>query len=193
MALDLTENDLLDREVLGYKLMTLAEIVIRKHFYASYHEKDDLVSVGVLKALSLIEKGQWRKGKGAFYNYIYAGMRNDMHNYLYHQNKETLIDESSVEYQSMSVQDHYFADEVYNLDYSIVREVCEDFEKVFGKGIESKVIEKLEDLGLIIIEKPNTVSQEDINMLKDKYGDTIEEDIISRLIGLIMWKRKEYL
>ena len=51
MALQLSEEDLVNEEVLASKLVTLAEIVVRKHFYASVSEKDDLVSIGVLKAL----------------------------------------------------------------------------------------------------------------------------------------------
>nr|DAT60818.1 MAG TPA: hypothetical protein [Bacteriophage sp.] len=36
MALQLYEDDLLDEEVLSTKLITLAEIIVRKHFYDGF-------------------------------------------------------------------------------------------------------------------------------------------------------------
>ena len=92
MALHLSEKDLGNPDVLAGKLITLAEIVVRKHFYSSINEKEDLVSIGVLKALNMINDGKFSKKKGNFATFIYTGMRNDMHNYLYHQNKFNLVD-----------------------------------------------------------------------------------------------------
>ena len=59
MSLHLSEKDLENPDVLANKLITLAEIVVRKHFYSSSHEKEDLVSIGVLKALSMINDGNF--------------------------------------------------------------------------------------------------------------------------------------
>ena len=64
MALQLSEEDLVNEEVLASKLVTLAEIVVRKHFYASVSEKDDLVSIGVLKSLSMIGDQKFVKLNG---------------------------------------------------------------------------------------------------------------------------------
>lgn len=190
--LDLTEKDLEgDSEVLGQKIIQLAEIVMRKHFYASYNEREDLISVGVLKAYTLIEKGQWRSGRGAFYNYIYAGMRNDMHNYLYHQNKEALMDENSD--LDKSTVDEYLADEVYNLDFSVVDSICKYFSNIYGLWIYVEVIKSLEDLGFKIINKPLDSKFQSYNSNSVKYSRDVLEDIVGRLIGLIMWKRKEWL
>ena len=60
MALQLYEDDLLNEEVLSTKLITLAEIIVRKHFYASREDKEDLVSIGVLKAVRMIHSDNFR-------------------------------------------------------------------------------------------------------------------------------------
>ena len=48
MGLQLSEKDLHNEDVLAKKLITLAEIIVRKHFYASVNEKEDLVSIGTI-------------------------------------------------------------------------------------------------------------------------------------------------
>lgn len=188
-VLQLTEDDLNDKEVLGRKLMTLAEIVVRKHFYASLDCKEDLVSVGVLKAITLINKGQWNKGKGSFVNYIYSGMRNDIHNYLYHQNKFSFVDNESL--PDGGRDDIYFEEEC-DIEYSLIHSVCNKFIKSFGEFIEDRVIYELEEMGYIVRgmrQNPYTVVH--YNYLADKYGEEVESDIIGRIIGLVLWKKKD--
>ena len=191
----LTEEDIKNPDVLGEKLITLAEIVIRKHFYASLREKDDLVSVGVLKALTLIEKGEWAKSKGAFHNYIYSGMRNDMHNYLYHQNKFSLVDDESM--PESGSDDKYFDDGLC-VDYTLIHSVCIRFENVFGSSLESKVIRCMQELGISIQGMRDNLSEtHDLvycnNVVQDEYGKDAEDDIIGRIIGIILWKRKDII
>lgn len=189
-VLNLTEDDLKNPDVLGKKLMTLAEIVVRKHFYASWEYKDDLVSVGVLKAITLINKGQWSRGKGSFVNYIYSGMRNDIHNYLYHQNKFSYVDNETL--PEGGVEDRYFEDECCELGYSLIHSVCMKFFESFGESIEGRVIEEIEEIGYIVKgmrNNPHTLVQ--YNHLSDRYGDEIESDVIGRIIGIILWKKKE--
>ena len=194
MALSLTEKDLENPEVLGEKLITLSEIIVRKHFYASVNEKDDLVSIGVLKALTMISEGYWSKSKGGFCTFLYTGMRNDMHNYLYHQNKFYFVEQDSL--VEDGVDDLYFNDELVGIDYSLIHTVCMRFSGMFGDAIEGKVIKRLIDNGY------NVEGMLDDNafghtfsccnyILRDDYGESVEEDIIGRLIGLILWKKKE--
>ena len=145
MALHLSEKDLGNPDVLANKLITLAEIVVRKHFYSSSHEKEDLVSIGVLKALSMINDGNFSTKKGNFATFIYTGMRNDMHNYLYHQNKFNLVDiDTMIENGS---GDFYFEKESCTIEYGIIHAVCMKFERSFGGFLEDKVISVLSENG----------------------------------------------
>ena len=191
MSLNLTENDLNNSTVLCNKLVTLAEIIVRKHFYASLKEKDDLVSIGVLKALSLIKAGSWSRGKGSLVNYIYAGMRNDMHNYLYHQSKEVVKDP---DYSEDSTTDKYFEDTACYIDYRIIHLVCMSFTGSFGDGIENRVIDEIKDKGFTVqgmgVDNAHTlkVFNDDIGF----YNKTVEDDAVGRILGIIFWKRKEY-
>lgn len=191
MALDLTERDLENPEVLGEKLMTLAGIVVRKHFYASLKERDDLISVGVLKALSLIEGGKWVKGKGSFVNYIYSGMRNDMHNYLYHHNKEVSSEDA---FNDDCTKDEYFKEETCYIDYRVIHLVCMDFEKSFGGGIEYQVIEEIKKLGFVIkgMDKKVRSLQVFNPEVQGRYGLEVKDDVVGRLVGIVLWKRKDY-
>lgn len=192
-SLDLTEKDLENLDILGEKLIQLAEIIIRKHFYASYADKDDLVSVGVLKALTLIHEDKWTKAKGNFMTYIYTGMRNEIHNYLYHQNKFSTVDPDSL--RDEGIDDKYFVEEVCYIEYSLIHSVCINFINSFGEGIEELVLDKIKDIGYIVrgkVEGEQTNSLKCYNsIIREQYDESTEEDVIGRLIGLILWKKKE--
>jgi hypothetical protein len=194
IPLQLTEEDLQNPDVLGQKLITLAEIVVRKHFYASWKDKDDLVSVGVLKALNLISSQGWTKSRGSFVNYIYSGMRNDMHNYLYHQNKFNIVDYENL--PETGNDDRYFEDEGCEIELSLIHSVCMRFTESFGDAIEYEVIHKMKSLGFNIKGMVEPESSHTLmcctNILREEYGKSTEEDMIGRIIGLILWKKKEH-
>lgn len=199
MVLNLTENDLNNPDVLGEKLIQLAEIVVRKHFYASVRDKDDLVSVGVLKALQLIQGNSWTKQKGSFVNYIYSGMRNDMHNYLYHQNKFSIIDiDAMIDTPSdTDVEDCYLSSVSCDIDYGLIHSVCINFTCSFGNDIETLVLHKISELGYTIRNIGNHTRYDSVtvsrcnSILREQYGEDVEEDVIGRIIGLILWKKKD--
>lgn len=189
--LQLTERDLQNPDELGEKLMQLAEIIIRKHFYASYKDKDDLVSEGVLKALTLIDEGKWDRSKGSFVSFIYTGMRNSIHNYLYHQNKFPLIDPESL--RDDGIEDLYFSDTECPISYGLVHSVCMKFFNAFGQGIEDSVIEKLKELGYTVqgrVQEPH-YPRGYSSIISERYDDVTEDDIVGRLIGIILWKKKD--
>ena len=195
MALNLSEKDLDNPTELSKKLITLAEIIIRKHFYASAKDKEDLVSVGILKAMSMIQSGKFSKGKGNFATFLYTGMRNDMHNYLYHQNKFETVDFDT--FIDRGECDKYFVDYHCYLDYSLIHLVCMKFEPSFGDSIESKLIEKFVEMGFEMRGMPENrkimnkyVSGN--NVLEDTYGKVVSEDVINRLVGVVLWKKKEH-
>ena len=189
--LRLTEEDMNNQDVLATKLIQLAEIVVRKHFYASYQDKDDLVSIGVLKALTLIKNGAWSKSRGSFLNYIYSGMRNDMHNYLYHQNKFNFVDNETL--PDNGKYDMYFnSDECY-LDYNLVHSVCSNFTTQFGEYIEDRVIKEMTELGYTIVNREDSKKTQVsyCNIIGDMYGKDTEDDVTGRIIGIILWEKKE--
>lgn len=195
MSLMLTEKDLQNEDELSKKLITLAEIVFRKHFYASSEEKEDLVSVGVLKAVKMINDNIFDKSKGNFATLIYTGMRNDMHNYLYHKNKFDLISLDCLLEEGKD--DTYFERDIIALDYSIVHNVCLFFIKNFGDIIEERVISILEDIGFEIIFTDDMKNYRDNNyvcsndILTETYGKSVSEDMANRIVGLILWKISE--
>lgn len=194
MALNLTEKDIENPEVLGEKLFTLTEIIISRHFYASSSQHfDDMRSIGVLKALEVINKGHFDSSKGHFASFIYFHVRNEIHNFLYHENKrkhadlDTLIDKGE--------DDKYFeCDGKIYLSYSLVHCVCMSFMKVFGENIENLVINQLMDMDFEIegrVVNDNHAFIYNYDPIEAEYGKEAEEEIISRLIGIILWKRNE--
>lgn len=78
----------------------LVEVVVNKHF-ALYNEQEELISVGFLKCLELLEGHEFDPlkypHKSALKNFLYTGIRNEVGNYLYHNRnskKEFLTDET---------------------------------------------------------------------------------------------------
>lgn len=184
MALQLYEKDLENEEILSRKLITLAEIIVRKHFYASSEEKDDLVSIGVLKAIRMIHSDNFRRDKGNLCTFLYTGMRNDMHNYLYHRNKFDFVTLESV-YGNDGVDDKYFNKEYIHINYGIVRLICMKFEKKYGKALEDLVIQKLYSYGVLLDGTSRNIKG--ISSINREL-----EDISDRVIGLIFWERGKY-
>lgn len=192
MALQLSEKDLEgDPDILGSKLMTLCEIIWRKHFYLSVSERDDLISIGLLKALESINSGKWDKNKGNFATFIYSGIRNSMHNYLYHENKFNKVDID--EMTESGEDDEYFHEEVIQISYPLIHSICLNFVRPFGDNIELSVIKHLEEIGYEIKGRKDKSSEilYYSNAVNCTYGDDAEDDIVGRLIGLILWRKQE--
>lgn len=194
MALKLSESDLENPEVLGEKLMVLTEIVISRHFYASGYLFEDLCSIGVVKALSMIRDGHFDRSKGNFVSFLYTGIRNEVHNFLYHENKKDTDPIDNVLNQGKD--DDYFSDggKVY-ISYSLVHLVCMSFTKTFGENIENLVISQLEEMGYYIKGRKLdnfTAFTYVYNLIEEEYGKEAEDEVVSRIIGIILWKRKEH-
>ena len=194
MALIITEEDLKNPDVLGNKLMNLCEIVISRHFYCSKHLIEDLRSVGVLKALEVIDKGYFDSSKGNLTSFLYSQMRNQIHNTLYHENKinhvdiETLID--------CGVNDKYFQQDTVEMSYSLIHTVCMNFMSSFGNNIENLVVNRLVELGYVVIGRKNVNDVAPVYVycydpIKEEFGEQAEEEIVSRIVGLILWKAKD--
>ena len=188
MALQLYEDDLNNEEVLSKKLITLAEIIVRKHFYASTADKDDLVSIGVLKAIRMIHSDNFRSDKGNLCTFLYTGMRNDIHNYLYHKNKFDTVDIDNT-FDDGGKSDFYFEDEVAKIDYSLIHLVCMKFSRQFGNFIEDEIIKKLKYYGFIIDGYIESCSNEDKDVLVD---EAYKEEVIQRALGLLFWELRQH-
>ncbi len=194
MALDLSEKDLEDRNILGEKLITLAEIIVRKHFYASLSDKEDLVQVGVLKALIMIDSGTFSSSKGKFATFLYTGMRNEMHNYLYHLRKFNCVDIDSV----IVSDDEREIEEVISdnfdvcIDFSLIHNVCKFFIPYYGEFIEAEVVKEISKIGYHVSGQPNEFKYTCYgDRLKNQYGRDVRDDIIGRLIGIILWNKHD--
>jgi hypothetical protein len=188
-SFSLTKKDLEDRDMLSLKLMDLASIVQRKHYYASTNERDDLISVGVLKALTLIANGAFAESKGSLLNYIYSGMRNEMHNYLYHLNKVSLLDEGeedslAEEFEGYEEAYHTVGDSCFRIDFSIVANICDQFAHI--GHMHQPVATELEVRGFMITNRKNTIMVKDC--LKE---ESFYADFLDRLCCAAVWKKKE--
>lgn len=194
MALDLSEKDLNNPEVLGEKLFTLTEIIISRHYYASSAQHfDDMRSIGVLKALEVISEGHFDSSKGKFASFLYFHIRNELHNFLYHENKRDCVDLEVLVNQGE--EETYFQEERVSISYGIIHSVCMSFFPMFGENIENLVIKKLEDMDFEIKGRKASANPAFVfnyDIVKEEYGQEAEDEIVSRLVGLILWKRKEH-
>lgn len=180
-------EDLEDYDLLGEKLLDLSGIVFRKHFYASYRDKDDLVSIGVLKALSLLDGGNFDERKGTLLNFLYTGMRNEMHNYLYHKNKKIKVGVEVSEY----VEDIYFESDCFKVDFGCVREICKDFG--FYGDFCLEVVRELGLRGFVLMDVDRNIYVSNSGINRDSsFTKEFLDDLVDRLCGAVIWKSREY-
>ena len=136
------ESVLSDDYLLYSKLCDLCNMIISRHFYANTREKEDLVSVGVTKALSMISDGHWDPRKGRLMSFLYTGMRNEMHNYLYRISREILYDDYYEEsYTDISLEEP----DILSIDFKYVDDVCKSF--ISYGDLRDYVVMNLEDNG----------------------------------------------
>lgn len=79
----------------GYEnIMSLCNIVLNSHYsYVNYSDREDLISIGVLKTLELLKRTKFDPSRSSLKNYLYTGVRNEMKNYLYRTGKEVIVDD----------------------------------------------------------------------------------------------------
>jgi hypothetical protein len=181
LSLCITSKDIEDISTIGEKLLDLAGIVFRKHFYASYEEKEDLISIGVLKALTLISGGTFDNEKGKVINFLYTGMRNEMHNYIYHKNKKI----KGMDVLGESVFDVYFEDDGFEIDFCFVAEVCSGF-LIYG-DLKFEVSEELKRRGFCVVGIQDDIISESSLVISEEF----KKDLLDRLCGVVLWKSRE--
>lgn len=186
MSFKLSERDLCNEDVLCKKIVDLSNIVFNRHFYINLWEKEDLISVGVVKALSLIREGNWRKEKGNLVTFLYSGIRNEMHNYIYRVSREVCYGDFYYESDSDGVE----PDENYgflDIEFRVVREVCSCFS---GYGdLTCVVVSELSKVGFNIL---NSECDNMVCSINTDYDVNLYTDLISRLKGAVIWKTREY-
>lgn len=185
------EEDLKNEHILSQKLTDLSCIVFTRHYFASKVEREDLISIGVVKALSLIQGGSWTQSRGKMLNYLYTGIRNEMHNYLYKMSRE-VCSEYTVGVNITCSINSFSNDNDYFIDQSIIEEVCSDF-LCYG-NLADIVSEKLSDMGFIIRDwkrKNKCDLTKVLGEVVNTYSIEFSVDLIDRLCGAVIWKLKD--
>lgn len=128
------------------RVVKLVEIVYQKHFSYLTQDKEDLISIGVIKAISMLERGDFDSTKGDMMNYLYSGIRNSIYNY-YTKNikfgkREVLSEDLSLVLTSLPLHDF-----VMDIDVNLVYKHFLELEKYFG-NLRMWVSSEIENLGL---------------------------------------------
>lgn len=155
----------------GYSdLYTLCEIVLNTHYsYVLTVDREDLISVGIIKSLSLLEAGGFDATKSSLKNYLYTGIRNEMKNYLY-KNRRDIVEDDEIltginEDKSVSVEDNA---EVVFVSQEIIQKIVERIREADLR----KVCESLTYMGF------------DVGPFKSEYHEEMEG-----VLCLILWEQ----
>lgn len=175
------ENDKLRITKEGYEdILDLADIIIAKHFYInSALEKEDLKSIGVLKALEALNNGIFDKSKGSIKNYCYTGMRNEMKNYLYRMSKLVAVSDDA-----LTTNTGELVDISNQFDSGLIKIKQEDIRKFLGRVPEEEyfVIDALKRMGFnVVISTPVKGSRE----------FPVDKERVNFILCLIIWSRLE--
>lgn len=161
----------------------MIENIVQVVFYTHYNYikdielKKDLFQIGYLKAYELLNNGNYDPTM-SFRNFIYTGVRNEMHNTLYHLGKVKNVDLDVLDKYENIIGTYDVVE--YNVELSYVREICETFKK-FGNYYPT-VVNYLIDIGIVDCEKCN----ENKNELDDK----MREGIITLVLWSLLEKEK---
>lgn len=106
----------------------IVQVVFYTHFsYITDQElKKDLWQIGYLKAYELLNNGNYDPTM-SLRNFIYTGVRNEMHNTLYHLGKIPTVSLSDLDVYENVVGYNQVRD--YYVDDSVVEEISERFKK----------------------------------------------------------------
>ena len=124
-----------------------------------------------MKAYELLNSGNYDPNL-ALRNYIYTGVRNEIHNVLYHLGKVSV---SSLD--TLDVYDNvigYTQTKEYDIDLSIVKEVCDKFK--FSGDYYVPVLKYLNDIGMITFD-PKGYDLKNYN-----------QEMLEGIITIVLWK-----
>lgn len=155
----------------------MIENIVQVVFYSYYNYikdpelKADLFQIGYLKAYELLNNGNYDPTM-SFRNFIYTGVRNEMHNALYHINKMKTVDLEQLDKYDNIVGYHETGD--YNVEIDYVREICETFNR-YGNYFPT-VANYLINIGVI----------EGKKLKEDR--DSLDDKMLEGIITLVLWK-----
>lgn len=153
-------------------IQSLAEIVYWRHFSGFARDQEDLISEGVLKAITLLKNGVFDSSRSSMKNYLYTGMRNEMQNYLYRNKKEVLV--------GLEVRSE--ANEFVSIEipWCVVEKVVKRFYTRWQRPA-LMVVEKLREMGLEIKGRPPRRIQ----------GPELQDEMLGRLVCLTVWSWRD--
>lgn len=157
-------------------LYDMIENVVQVVFYTHYNYikdielKKDLFQIGYLKAYELLNNGNYDPTM-SFRNFIYTGVRNEMHNALYHHNKMQTVDLEQLDKYDNIIGYHDTGE--YNIELDLVKDICNRFNRY---GDYYKIVSNyLVDIGIVHI---------------PKYEVEIEDNtkLLEGIITLVLWE-----
>ena len=110
-------------------LYKLVEIVYNCHFSYASDYREDLYSVGLLKAIDFIKSGSYDPSRSSLKNVLYTGMRNEMKNYLHKLSKDSPVEDTIIEGANEALT-YRVDDRVYFNRINLPR--CRDLDKVYS-------------------------------------------------------------
>lgn len=156
-------------------LKEFCHLVVCKNFpYIRAFDREDLISVGVLKCLDLIKTGRYDPCRNSLKNFLWTGVRNEITNYLYKLRRETPVEEV---YLTSGPEKPYVFISGFYIKLVDVEEFLNRFHRRFIKMAHSVLAY------LYLMEVPCEVPD----------PDKIVEDVktVGRLTCLFLWKRLE--
>lgn len=110
----------------------MVENIVNVVFYTHYSYitnpelKKDLMQTGYLKAYELLNNGNYDPTM-SLRNFLYTGIRNEIHNTLYHLNKIPTVSLEGLDVYENVVG--YYQVREYSVETEVVKSVCDKFKK----------------------------------------------------------------
>jgi len=157
-------------------ILEMVENIVQVVFYTYYNYikdpelKADLFQIGYLKAYELLNNGNYDPTM-SFRNFIYTGVRNEMHNALYHINKMHTVNLDQLDKYDNVIGYHDTGD--YNIELSFIRQLCNQFKR-HGDYFPS-VVNYLINLGII-------------NCSKLEEDKRIDDKMLEGIVTFVLWE-----
>lgn len=157
----------------------IVNVVFYKHFnYITNQQlKQDLFQEGYLKAYELLNNGNYDPSM-PLRNFIYTGVRNAMHNYLYHHAKEEHVDLTELDKYENIVGVYDTHD--FNIEADFIKSITDRYKRYGNFYIP--VVEYLNKLGLTNIE---------VQHVDQQLNPMLEEAIITMVIWELYFREED--
>lgn len=155
----------------------MVENIVSVVFYTYYNYvrdpelKKDLFQTGYLKAYELLNNGNYDPTM-SLRNFIFTGVRNEMHNTLYHLNKIQYVDLEQLDKYDNVVGYHETGE--YCVEADFVKDICNTFSR-HGNYYPS-VANYLIDIGILDMPK----------LTEDK--DSLSPTLLEGITTLVLWE-----